>query len=206
MSAPRTLRQIAGIKPPSRLSPESSALVLIDIQQDYFTPDKLPIPDGERMLAEALRLRSWARNKGLRVVHIQQISPNPAAPIFALNSPGAAIHPALTPLADETVITKTLPSSFDRTPLDATLKSWGVTTLILAGLMTHMCVETTARGALPLGYAVIVAAQACASRDLPAASGQGLLTHQDVHQHALAALADRFADVMETDAILALVP
>ena len=74
----------------------------------------------------------------------------------------------MTPWEGETVIPKSLPSGFDRTELHEFLQARGITTLALAGLMTHMCVETTARAAVPLGYAVIVAADACASRDLPA--------------------------------------
>ena len=127
------------------------------------------------------------------------------APIFAAGSAGIAIHPRLTPCTGEAVIAKTLPSSFDRTELHDILQARGITTLILAGLMTHMCVETTARAALPLGYSVIVAADACASRDLPAYDGLGIIEHQQVHRNALTALSDRFADVLATETILHLV-
>ncbi|HEX2986988.1 MAG TPA: isochorismatase family protein, partial [Chloroflexota bacterium] len=107
------------------------------------------------------------------------------------------------PQDGETVIEKTLPCSFDRTTLHDFLQLRGISVLILAGLMTHMCVETTARGALPLGYAVIVAADACASRDLPSFDGQ-VIPHQEVHRNALAAMADRFADVLLTDDVVKL--
>jgi len=197
-----TLQQIAGLRAPERIDPAKTALVLIDLQNDYFTPDKLFIPDGARVLERAVRLREWAREKGVTVVHIQQISPA-ASPIFAAGSDGGRIHPIITPREGETVIEKTLPSSFDRTTLHAFLQARGITTLILAGLMAHMCVETTARGALPLGYAVIVAADACASRDLPAYDGQ-VIPHQEVHRNALAAIGDRFADVLLTDEVVQL--
>lgn len=200
----KTLRQVAGLGRPTGIDPAKAALVLIDIQMDYFTPAKLPIPAGERVVAQAAQLREWAAKSGLAVVHIQQVSPNPASPVFATGTPGIEIHPRLAPRATEQVIQKKLPSSFDGTELHATLQSRGVGTLILAGLMTHMCVEATARGALPLGYKVIVAGDACASRDLPTWDGQGTIGHEEVHRNALAAMADRFADVMTTAEIMGL--
>lgn len=196
----KTLRQWAGLKPPTSIDPKKTALILIDLQMDYFTPGKLLIPDGERVLDRAVQLREWANRLGVAVVHIQQLS-SAASPIFATGSDGAAIHPRLTPQTGETVITKTLPSSFDNTTLHAFLQERGITTLVLAGLMAHMCVETTARTAVPLGYGVIVAADACASRDLPMYDGQGIVSHEEVHRNALTAMADRFADVLSTDTI-----
>lgn len=198
----KTLRQIAGLRAPEQIDPTKTALILIDIQNDYFAPDKLFIPDGQRVLDRAAQLQEWAHARGVTIVHIQQVSPA-AASIFADGSEGGKIHPSLTPREGETVIEKTLPSSFDRTTLHDFLQSRGVTTLVIAGLMTHMCVETTTRGALPLGYAVVVAADACASRDLPSIDGQ-VISHEEVHRNALAAMADRFADVMLTDDIVKL--
>lgn len=197
----KTLRQWANLRPPTSVDPARTALVLIDIQMDYFTPDKLPIPDGQRVVARAAQLRDWAGSAGIAVVHVQQISPNPASPIFAAGTRGIDIHPRLTPREGEQVIAKKLPSSFDGTELHALLKARGIKTLILAGLMTHMCVETTARGALPLGYGVIIASDACASRDLPSPDRQVTIGHQEVHRNALAAMADRFADVMTAETI-----
>ncbi len=200
----KTLRQWAGLVPPTSIDPAKTALILIDLQMDYFTPGKLPIPDGERVVERAQRLRDWAAEKGVAVVHIQQISPNPSGPLFAAGTGGIAIHPRLTPRAGETVLPKTLPSSFDRTELDAFLRARGIKTVILAGLMTHMCVETTARHAVPLGYSVIVASDACASRDLPSYDSGEIISHREVHRNALTAVADRFADVMPADAIVRL--
>lgn len=197
----KTLRQWAGLVPPESLDPAKTALILIDIQNDYFTPGKLPIPDGERVVDKAVQLRDWAAAAGIAVVHIRQVNANPASPMFAAGDSGSAIHPRLSPREGETVICKTLPSSFDKTELHGFLQARGVRTLVLAGLMTHMCVETTARAALPLGYGVVVASDACASRDLPAYDGGGVVPHSEVHRNALTALADRFADVMPTEAV-----
>ncbi|HEX2949734.1 MAG TPA: isochorismatase family protein, partial [Armatimonadota bacterium] len=70
----KTLRQWAGLVPPGSLNTAKTALVLIDIQMDYYTPGKLPIPDGERVLDRAVQLREWAQAHQIPVVHIQQLS------------------------------------------------------------------------------------------------------------------------------------
>jgi len=201
-----TLRQRAGLRPPTTVNPAKTAVVLIDIQMDYFKTDKLYIPDGEQVVLRAVQLRDWAKAQRIAMVHIQQISPNPDSALFAAGTEGISIHPLLRPREGETVISKTLPSSFDRTELRGFLETRGITTLVLAGLMTHMCVETTARAALSLGYSIIVAADACASRDLPTYDGQETIGHREVHRNALAAMADRFADVMTTTEIQHLSP
>jgi DNA-binding transcriptional LysR family regulator len=88
--------------------------------------------------------------------------------------------------------------------LQPLLHDAGIDTIIVAGLMTHLAVSLTAADGTLLGYRVIVAADATASRDLPAASGARAISHEVVHQAALAALADRFADVMTAGAVRAL--
>lgn len=203
MNSPKSLRQIAGLTPVTMIDPASTALILIDIQNDYFDPHALPIPDGTRVVAKAASLLDRADALGLCVIHIQQVSPNPRSPIFALASNGVQIHPGVSPRPGHLLIQKHLPSSFTDTNLAATLAQRGIETLILCGLMTHMCVDSTARDALHRGYKLIIAADACASRDLPTTDGT-VIDAATVHRASLAALADRFADVMSTDAVCAL--
>jgi nicotinamidase-related amidase len=204
MSAPLTLRQIAGLGRAQSVTPSKTALILVDIQVDYFMEGKLPIPDGARVLQNASKLVDWADKNGIAVVHIQQLSKNPTAPIFALGSPGAEIHPSVAPRPGHTVVTKGLPSSFCGTELGERLKERSIDTLIIAGLMTHMCVDSTTREALHFGYRVVLASDACASRDLPTHDGDGVISHEVVHLVALSALADRFADVMTSDEVISL--
>ena len=92
---------------------------------------------------------------------------------------------------------------FPTTDIDAQLKAKGIKTLIVSGLMTHACVAGAARDAVPLGYDVIVANDACATRDVDGADGK-TVPHGLLHQASLASLADTFADVQSTNAILAL--
>ena len=89
------------------------------------------------------------------------------------------------------------------TDIDARLKAAGIDTLIVTGLMTHACVAGAARDAVPLGYAVIVVDDACATRDLDVADGS-TVPYRDLHRATLAALSDTFGDVLTTDQVLAL--
>ena len=121
----------------------------------------------------------------------------PGGPICDPNGPDSAIAGTAAPLPGESVIIKKLPSSFANTTLDVALKKLGRTHLIVVGFMTHKCVSTTVRAALDRGYRCTVIAAACATRDLPDGRG-GIVPAALVHRANLAALADRFARVVET--------
>ena len=90
------------------------------------------------------------------------------------------------------MIEKGLPNAFAGTLLLEALEKTARKELILAGFMTHMCISSTARAALDLGYRVTIDASACGTRALPGRSGETILAGQ-VHEVALAELADRFA-------------
>jgi len=201
--SPQTLRQWAGLEPLRALEAAKTALILIDFQVEYFDPAKLRLPDGPRAAANAARLLAAAGTAGLAVLHVRHVARNPAARLFAPGSPGTELVEPVRPRAGEVVVTKSLPSGFAGSELDAHLRAASVETLVLAGLMTHMAVDGTARDALTLGYRVLVAADACATRDLPDGAG-GVISAADVQRTALAVLADRFADVLSTEAVLAL--
>jgi nicotinamidase-related amidase len=95
----------------------------------------------------------------------------------------------------EAVVVKGLPNAFAGTDLDQRLRALGRAEVILAGFATHMCVDSTARAALDLGWRSTVVANACATRDLPDPLG-GVIAAARLHHATLAALADRFAVVV----------
>jgi nicotinamidase-related amidase len=107
------------------------------------------------------------------------------------------------PRAGEEIVVKSMPSSFVKTNLDATLKAAGIETLVVTGLATHMCIDNTTRDAVSCGYKVIVVDDACASRDLPGPGGS-IIPADVVHNSTLAALGDRFADIMRTSEVVTL--
>jgi nicotinamidase-related amidase len=133
----------------------------------------------------------------------RQIAASPAAPLFAPGSPGAELAPGLQPEPGDSLITKSAAGAFSNMPLHALLTERGVEVLIVAGLMTHLAVDTTARDGTVLGYRVLIAGDATATRSLPGPRGDGIVDHATLQRVALAALADRFADIATTDELVA---
>jgi nicotinamidase-related amidase len=189
----KTLLEMAGADlTPPKLS--DAVLIVIDAQNEYVD-GKLPLPGVKPALRNIARLLEKAREDGGRIIHVQHRGRaggafDPATRAFAIADEAA-------PKAGETVVEKPLPNAFAGTTLNETLASMGTKRLVLAGFMTHMCVSSTARAALDLGYQTTVAADACATRDLP--SGAVDIPAADLHRAELAALADRFSIVCDTD-------
>lgn len=199
-----TLRSIAGIQPVGQLAAASTAVLLIDFQNEYYS-GRVPIPDGLPALRNANRLAALADAHGMPVFHIQHVN-GPAAPVFAQGSAMAEIHPELAVRPHHVVVRKDRVSSFAGTDLHAQLQARGIRTLIIAGLMTHMCVSTATRDARQFGaqsYQVLVAADASASRDITGWNG-GVTSAHDLHHVTLTALSDNFAQVLTTNTILEL--
>jgi nicotinamidase-related amidase len=191
MSEPKTLLQMAGANPaPAPMA--QAALVLIDIQNEYLT-GPIAVRGAGPAVAAAARLLGEARRVGAPVFHIAH--KGRTGGMFDRSAERGQIVPQLTPAAGEAVIEKGLPNSFAGTSLQEALARTGRKELVVAGFMTHMCVSSTARAALDLGYRVTVAAEACATRDLPDGKGH-TLSAEIIHEVALVELADRFAVVM----------
>lgn len=192
---PVTLFALAGRQPvPPSLA--NSALVLIDYQREYLA-GPLALPGAEAALGRVEVLLEAARAAGARIVHVA----HKGAPggLFDRAGERGAFIAGLEPRGEERVVEKTRPNAFSDTGLAALVGPAG-TAVILAGFMTHNCVSSTARAGLDLGYAVTVAGDACATRDLPA--GEGIISAADLHRAELAALADRHAGVFPVAALV----
>jgi nicotinamidase-related amidase len=189
---PKTLLEMAGadLTPPPLAE---AVLVLIDCQNEYVT-GALPLEGVEAALERLAALLVRARAAGTPVVHIQHRGR--AGGAFDLDRPRGAIHEAVAPLGGEIVIAKGLPNSFAGTSLHEELQKLGRDNLILTGFQTHMCVSATVRSALDHGYRSTVVADCCGTRALPDRKG-GAVSAQVLHDATLAALADRFAVVVE---------
>lgn len=198
-----TVRALYGLAAPDELSVAHTALVLVDFQEEFFH-GRLPLPDGPAALRAAARLVRWARAARVRVVHVRNVVARADSLLFAPGSLGSQPVPELAEAPGELIVIKTLAGAFSRTDLDAQLRSRGIDTLIVAGLMTHLAVATTVSDGMVLGYRVLVAADATATRALPGAGGLAAVDAQTLQRAALAALADRAADVLETRALEAL--
>lgn len=198
---PVTLRSLYGVEPPPRWEPARTALVLVDFQQEFFS-GKLALPEAPAALRHAAQLTAWARRSGLMLVHVRQVAKSATSPVFAPGSPGTRDVTALEPRAGELSVNKSMLGAFSGTDLHEQLRGRGVDTLIVAGLMTHLAVQVTATDATALGYHVIVAADAVATRALPGAAGAETVSAELVQRATLATLADRVADVLTTPQIV----
>jgi nicotinamidase-related amidase len=195
MTQQTTLRTLMGLpKKPAPLL--ESTLVMIDCQNTYTT-GIMQLHGVDAALVECERILKRARTAGIRVIHIQHDA-GPGSP-YDTAAPIGQIVDAVAPIDGELVIRKNYPSSFEKTTLDAELKRTGATNLILAGFMSHMCINSTARAAFNHGYPSAVIASATATRNLPNPLGGEVLAH-DVHRGALAAVADLFALVVNDSA------
>ena len=197
MTTAKTLLQLAGADL-SIPQPDHACLVLIDYQYEYLK-GPLALPGADQAIANAAQLLARARNHGVPVLHIAHKG-RPGG-LFDRAVERGRIVDALAPLADEAVIEKPLPNAFAGTDLQQRYAATGRGTMVIAGLMTHMCVSSTARAALDLGIRALIDAGACATRDLPDGRG-GAIAAATIHEVALAELSDRFAIIArDSDAL-----
>jgi nicotinamidase-related amidase len=179
----------------------STALVLIDLQNDYFPGGAMELVGSDEAVANAARLLEAFRRKGAPAIHVQHIAQRPGATFFLPGTPGAQIHAAVRPAPEEPLVVKHFPNGFRETTLLDALRTAGATRIVFAGMMTHMCVDTTVRAAADLGFACDLAHDACATRDL--AFGGRTVDAASVHIAYLAALNGAFASVRSTRELIA---
>ncbi|HXS53624.1 MAG TPA: cysteine hydrolase family protein [Usitatibacter sp.] len=172
----------------------TTALLIVDIQNDYFPGGRMELVGSPEAAAHAAGLLASFRDKRLPVIHVQHVSVRPGATFFLPDTDGVKIHESVAPLAGEAVIEKHFPNSFRETPLLDHLRKHGIDKLAIAGMMTHMCIDTTTRAAADLGFGCTLAHDACATRDL--AFGAARVAARDVHNAFLAALSGPFAKVV----------
>ena len=177
------------------------ALVLIDIQNDYFPGGRWALSGIESAADNAARVLAAARAAGDLVVHVRHEFPTPDAPFFAPGSDGAKIHPKVRAADSEPVVLKHHVNAFRETDLKALLDRNGVEEVVICGAMSHMCIDATARAAFDHGFKCTVAEDACATRALE--FGGRTLPARDVHAAFMAALAVPYAKIAGADACVA---
>jgi nicotinamidase-related amidase len=191
MAASRTLRDITGLGyTPAKIA--NSALVLIDCQNTY-REGVMQLEGVEPALVECQTLLRRYRDAGRPVIHIQHDAG--AGSPYDVNDRIGAIADVVAPNPGEPVVVKNYPSSFEKTNLDDLLKGYGVEELAIAGFMTHVCVNSTARAAFNRGYRTTVVGNATATRSLPNPSG-GVVCARELHEASLTALNDFFSVVV----------
>lgn len=178
----------------------NTALVLIDFQNDYFPNGRMTLEKSTEACQKAQEVLQAYRTKHFPIVHIQHISTRPDAVHFLPCTKGVEFHPNVLPNKHETIIKKHYPNSFKDTGLLNHLIKHQINHLIIAGMMTHLCVEATVRAAYDLGFSCTVLSDACASKNLE--FNNMLIPAQTVHHAFLAALQPLYAEVISVKEFL----
>ncbi|MDY6782655.1 MAG: cysteine hydrolase family protein [Cyanobacteriota bacterium] len=173
-----------------------TALILIDIQNDYFSGGKWELPEMEAAAENAKQLLADFRASFNPIFHIQHIAKEANAPFFLAGTKGVEIHPSVQPQNNEAVIVKHFPNSFLQTTLLGGLQSAGTKSLVICGAMSNMCIDATTRAAKDFGFDCVVAHDACAAQNFEF-QGQEIPAQQ-VHGSFMAALAFAYAKVVPT--------
>lgn len=176
------------------------ALIVVDIQNDYFTHGKWPLVGADAAADNAARLIAAFREAGDSVIYIRHEFTSAEAPFFTPGSDGAKLHPTVVNRADEPVVLKHFVNSFRETELQSILDEQGIKELVVVGSMSHMCVDGVTRAAADLGYTVTVIHDACATRDL---EFNGLIVPAaQVHAAFMSSLGFAYASVVSADEFL----
>lgn len=195
--ASQTLREITGMGF-GHASLKDSVLIMVDCQNTYRR-GVMQLTNVEPAILEAQKLLTMARDLKVPVIHIQHDA-GVGTP-YDITADIGAISTEVAPKNGEAVVVKNYPNAFWHTNLEAQLKALGVENVVLAGFMTHMCINSTARGAFNLGFKPTIIASACATRSLISAKGK-IIDAQTMHDSALAAVRDLFAVVVDDVASL----
>lgn len=170
------------------------ALLVIDVQNEYFT-GALPITHPAGHLQNILHAMDQSQGK-LSTIVVQHHFPDPKMPFFQKGSPGWELHAEVKQRPRDLLIEKTLPGSFTNTPLEEYLRQQGIDTVTIAGYMTHMCCDTTAREAVHRGFKVEFLNDATGT--LPLSNSAGTVTAEELHRSILCAQQMLLSEVVST--------
>lgn len=168
------------------------ALIVIDVQNDYFADGKFPLWNTEAVLANTEAAIAKARDNNIPIVLVQHIADasKGIAPFFNSGTTGVDIHPRILKAApDAAIVTKSFADSFHQTVLEQTLHQSGVEELLICGMMTQNCVTHTAISKSAEKYSVKILADCCTS------------INQMIHLIALNAVSTRIALVNYSELI-----
>ena len=171
-------------------------LIVIDIQNDYFPGGNMALSGPEAAAANAQQALQAFREHHWPVVIVQHLALSNEATFFRPGTKGAELYAGFEPLAGEAHLIKHYPNAFRDTELGSLLNKAGTEHLVICGMMTHMCIDTSTRAAADAGFRVTLLGDATATRSL-GFGGQTAAADQ-VQIAYLAALNGSFARVTST--------
>ena len=173
------------------------ALLIIDVQRDYFLGGKCELVGTAKAMAHIKTVLCRFRELGYPVIYVQHINERAGATFFLPNTDGVEICGEIAPRDGEPVVIKHAPNSFYQTELFDLLRKRSIDELVVCGMMTHMCIDTTVRAAKDHGIPITLLYDACATKDL-AIMGT-TIPASTVHDAYMAGLSGMFAQVLLTD-------
>lgn len=173
------------------------ALLVIDVQNEYFS-GLLPITHPQGNLSNILRVMDAAAAGGIPIVVIQHTFTDPDKPFFQRGTPQWELHPEVRKRQYDLLLEKNLPGSFTGTELEAWLRRQGVDTVVIAGYMTHMCCDTTAREAVHRGFSAEFLSDATGT--LPLDNSAGIVSAEELQRAILCAQQMMLSEVLSTEA------
>ena len=178
-----------------------TALIVVDLQNDYFLGGKWELEGTEAAAEKAVTLLKSFRRKEFPIIHVRHEFPTADAPFFAPNSDGVKVHPSVQELEGEPVVVKHQINSFRDTKLKEILDGLDIDSVLICGAMSHMCIDAVTRAANDFGYNCSVAHDACATLELEFNGITVPASH--VHAAFMSALGFAYANVATTDELLA---
>lgn len=178
-----------------------TALLLVDIQNDYFPNGKMELRNPVEASEYADQLLQHFRIRNEPIFHIQHVAIKDSATFFLPNTEGVHIHENVRPLREESVILKHYPNSFRETDLLERLQRSGIEHVVICGMMTHMCIDATVRAAFDFGLHCTVIHDACATKDL--SFKNATIPAVYIHNTILASLNGVYANIISTEEFLA---
>lgn len=179
----------------------STALIIVDIQNDYFPNGKMELSNPVKAATNAAKILEWFRqNNKENIFHVQHVASDPGLGFFLPNTEGVKLNEAVLPLDGESIIIKHFPNSFLGTELESKLREKGITKLVIVGMMTHICIDATVRAAVDLGFETTLIQDACATRDL--SYQEKVVPAEQAHYAFISALNGMYAKVISAEDFL----
>jgi len=172
------------------------ALLVIDVQNEYFT-GRIPVTYPAGSMENIIRAMEAARANNIPIVAVQHTAPQENSATFRKGTEEWKLHTRIEEAGYDYLIEKNLPGSFTGTGLESWLRERGIDTVAIAGYMTHMCCDTTARQAVHLGFSVEFLSDATGT--LQVSNYAGTVTAEELHRAVLVTQAMRFSKVLTTE-------